>query len=291
LTTSAHRRPKPASAPAAAAGPPSPDRPLFIVGPHRSGTTLVYHTLAQHPDVACFTDADRRMRDRPEVAHLLNLVGLKRKPHEAQKLWDLRRPRDDDVMDAADATPDVVAWYRQRVLRTMELRGRPRFLAKYPRHSLRLGWLDAVFPGCLFLHVTRDWRATVYSTATWKEKREKDGEGYFGVRIPGWRERAGVPPAEFAARIFRHVTKHLEAEAARFGSRFRVLAYEDFCAGAVREARAVAEWAGLRWTRELEKAASEPMESQNEKWKTGLDGALLDRIRATDPAFFARHER
>lgn len=232
------------------------------------------------------------MRKWPGLAHLMFRLGMKTKAHEAQQLWDLFRTRDDDEMGAADATPAATGWYRWRVQRTLDLRGRSRFVAKYPRHSVRLAWLDAVFPGCLFLHVARDWRAVVHSTSTWKAKRETgdDPEAYFGVRIPGWRERADVPHADFAGRIFLHVTRRLESDRERYGARFRVLRYEDFCERPLDEMRGVASWAGLRMTPEFERIAGRELEARNDKWKTGLDPAAIERIRATDPVFFARHE-
>lgn len=286
------RQGHPTEAASVAAGT-CPDRPIFIVGPHRSGTTLVYTSLAKHPDVAWFAEADRRLRTWPALAHLLVRLGRKASPHEAQQLWDLRWRGDDDRMDAADARADDVAWYRERVRRTLELRGRSRFLAKYPRHSLRLGWLDAVFPGCLFLHVTRDWRAVVHSTAKWRTKRrDRPGdEAWFGVRVPGWRDPSDEPPAVAAGRIFRHVTRHLEAEAARWGPRMVCVTYEDFCARPLGELRRIADWAGLAWTPAFERRVDHPLEARNDSWRTALDPATLDRIRATDPEFFARHER
>lgn len=232
------------------------------------------------------------MRRWPRIAHLLVQLGMKTKPHEAQQLWDLEWTGDDDRMGAADARPAVVAWYRERVRRTVELRGRTRFLAKYPRHSLRLGWLDAVFPGCLFLHVTRDWRAVVHSTAKWKAKREAKGsDAYFGVRIPGWRDRDGSPPALVAGRVFRYVTRHLEDEAAHWGPRFARVAYEDYCARPLDEMRRIVDWAGLGWTPDFEKRIERDLEARNDAWRTGLEPALVERIRAEDPEFFARHER
>jgi hypothetical protein len=279
------------------ATPPAPgaavDRPVFIVGPHRSGTTLVYTTLAQHPELGCFREADRRFRNSPAFAHFLYRLGRKTKPHECQGLWDLWWPGVDDAMGPADATPEVCRWYRERVRRTLELRGRPRFVAKYPRHSLRLGWLDAVFPGCLFLHVTRDWRAVVHSTAKWKAKRagRPGDDAYFGVRIPGWREPHDRTPAADAARIYRYVTQHLEGEAARYGDRFRRVSYEDFCARTLDELRGIAGWAGIGWSPAFERVAASGLEARNDSWRTALDPAELDRIRAEDPAFFSRHER
>lgn len=270
---------------------PLVDRPIFIVGPHRSGTTLIYSTLARHPDMAYFTEADRRLPRWPTTAHLLVKAGIKTRPHEAQKLWDLEWNKDDDRMDAEDARPDVIAWYTARVRRTVDLRGRTRFLAKYPRHSLRLEWLDTVFPGCLFLHVTRDWRAVVHSTAKWRIKREAARSAWFGVRIPGWRERDSSPPALVAGRIFRYVTQHLEQEATRWGSRFVRIAYEDFCARPLKEIGRITEWAGLSWSPQFEKSVERDLQARNDSWREGLSPEVVEQIRAEAPEFFARHER
>ena len=268
------------------------DRPVFILGPHRSGTTLIYRFLSRHPDAGWFTAADRRLVGAPALAHAAARIGLGNYPHEAQRIWDRFRSRDDDAMEAADADPRKAAWHRERVRRTLELRGRPRFLAKYPRLSLRLGWLDAVFPGSLFLHVVRDWRGVVNSTVRRRVKREgREGDlEWFGVRIPGWRALEALPHPLAAGRIFRHVSLHLEKEAERFGPRLRRVKYEDFCADPVEQSRALAEWAGLRWTPEFEQAVRRPLKSRNDKWRTGLGEDVVASIRAEDPAFYARYE-
>ena len=44
------------------------DRPIFIMGPHRSGTTLLYNILAAHPDVGYFNRANRRFVQRQHRA-------------------------------------------------------------------------------------------------------------------------------------------------------------------------------------------------------------------------------
>lgn len=268
------------------------DRPIFIVGPHRSGTTLVYRSLCRHPDLAAFTAADRRMRDFPLLAHAANRLGFGRLPHEAQRIWDRFRTGDGDAMDPAEATPAAIAWHRERVERMLRLRGRPRFVAKYPRLSLRLGWLDAVFPGCLLLHVVRDWRAVVSSTVRRRENRDARGETdpFFGVRIPGWRELDGLSHPVAAARIYSVVTRRLEEEAARFGPRLRRLSYEEYCAAPVRETEAVAAWAGLPFPPAFRGAVDRPLKARNDSWKEVLGDAVVAEARAEDPELFARYE-
>ena len=268
------------------------DRPVFIVGPHRSGTTLVYGFLSKHADVGWISAADRRFPNSPLLAHVVSRLGYGNFPHEGQRIWDRHWTGQDDRMGPQQATPEATAWYREKVRRIVGLRGRTRFLAKYPRHSLRLGWLDAVFPGCLFLQVVRDWRAVVHSTVRRMGRREGDAgdDAYFGVRIPGWRETMAEPHPVVASRIYRYVTLHLEAEAATWGPRLRRVGYEALCARPGEELRGVCDWAGLRWTPEFEAAASRTLEPRNSSWKTGLDAAVLAKIRAEDPTFYGRYE-
>ncbi len=81
-------------------------------------------------------------------------------------VWNRFLTRDDDFMRGADAAPEIGDWYRRVVAGVTEARGKSRFLAKLPSHSLRVGWLDAIFPDALFVVTVRDWRAVVSSTVT-----------------------------------------------------------------------------------------------------------------------------
>jgi hypothetical protein len=267
------------------------DRPIFIVGPHRSGTTLVYRFLSRHADVGFYAAADRRLGSLPLLAHLAFRAGVAAYPHECQRIWDRFHAGEDDRADASGATPEVAAWHRPRAARTLALRGRARLLAKYPRLSLRLAWLDAVFPGCLFLHVTRDWRGTVNSTVQRRVRRAPAGEegGWFGVRVPGWRGLDALPHPIAAARIYREVTLHLEREAERWGPRLRRVSYEGFCADPVGTCEGIAGWAGRPWTGDSRALVDRKLSPRNDKWKEGIGGSV-DAIRAEDPAFYARCE-
>jgi Sulfotransferase family len=268
------------------------DRPIFIIGPHRSGTTLVYETLARHPDVGFFNRYNKKMPAWPRAAHLLTrLLGADGdKPLESQPVWDRFRTGDSDLLTAEDATPEVIAWHRALVERVLGLRGRTRFLAKYPRLSLRLPWLDTIFPDAIFLHVTRDWRAVVNSTLNRKAKRTDRGGGWFGVRIPGWRDMGDVPHEEAAARQFRAVTQTLEDAAPAYGSRFLLLSYEEFCADPIGVLKGVTATCGLAWADEFEASIPTNLRSANFKWREQIGEETIARLRATDEAFFQRYE-
>lgn len=266
----------------------SPNRPVFIVGPHRSGTTLLYEMLAAHPAVATYDRANCRLPGHPVLAHLWTRLGSDPTPREAQPVWDRFRPEADDVMGAAHATAKVVRWHRRSVARLLRLRGASRFLAKYPRLSLRLEWLDALFPDAVFLHLERDWRAVVRSTAERIRRRRDRGGGWFGVRIPGWRRLCDERPEIVAARVFRVVTTTLEREGPQYGNRYVRLRYSDLC----REPRLVLREVAARCalTADFAEGIPEILESTNSKWRQSLGPRVIEEIRSEAPAFFARHE-
>jgi hypothetical protein len=122
------------------------DRPTFIVGPHRSGTTLLYGTLGRHPDLGYYNRQNRHTPDWPRLAALITRLGGRDDPMEAQNIWDRFRSHEDDSMTEADVTPEVKRWFRWNIATVLAARNATRFIAKYPRLSLRLPWIDAIFP-------------------------------------------------------------------------------------------------------------------------------------------------
>jgi hypothetical protein len=105
-------------------------QPVFLIGSPRSGTTLLGEILGLHPDIAYWYEPtfvhDRFFRDAPH-----------------------------DRRTAADASPQVCA-YIQREFAYFSRRfdGR-QIVEKSPRHSLKIPFLHAIFPGARYLHLVR----------------------------------------------------------------------------------------------------------------------------------------
>lgn len=128
------------------------ERPLFVLGTGRSGTTWVARVLGLHPALA-----------------FLN---------EPKALWHVVRADQDVigsyarapgrlVLDAADATPVVARRARALHGAFARLTGRERVLDKYPEMLFRVPFLRALFPRATFLIVLRDGWATARSIERW----------------------------------------------------------------------------------------------------------------------------
>ena len=266
------------------------DRPIFIVGPHRSGTTLLYEMLSEHPELGYFNIANRRFPSFPLFAHIMTRLGTPDQPMESQKIWDRYWHCKDDRMGAEDATPEAIAWHRKTATRVLRLRKANRLLSKYPRLSLRLDWIDAVFPGAIFVHIVRDWRAVVSSTLVRRRKRESKGGGWYGDRIPGWKEMGNLPWEIVAGRQYRYLTKSLENKAADYPGRFISIRYGQLCDETPSTIRSIVEGCDLSWPESFAKGIRTDLQSRNDKWRTGVDPSMIKAIRNEDPEFFAQHE-
>lgn len=148
---------------------PGVDRPIFVVGSGRSGSSFLADVVARHPDVAFLTGLSERHPRRPaynraamrglDVPGLGRLVRRRYGIEEAYAFWEAHAPgfseptrdlRADDVTERARSSV-------RRAVAANLVPGRPRFLAKVTGWS-RMGYLDEVFPDAEFVHLVRDGR-------------------------------------------------------------------------------------------------------------------------------------
>jgi hypothetical protein len=123
----------------------APQAPIFIVGCHRSGTTLLRLVLDSHPDISC----------GPETRFLTELLAItsdEQWPHLQQygfpKAWWHQR--------IAEFFGSVHSEYARR-------RGKRRWADKTPRYALSVAGITELFPTCQVVHVIRDGRDVVAS--------------------------------------------------------------------------------------------------------------------------------
>jgi len=250
--------------------------PIFILGCPRSGTSVLYEKLAQHPDVACISRATKKMPSSLLATRLLLLFRRNFKPTEAENVWGRFCHGDDHALGADDATPRARRYLHAVVRTHLALFGKSRFLAKCPRNSVRVGFLDAVFPDAVFVHIVRDGRAVAYSIA---RSRAKEAGEYWGTRPPGWRKLLGMPVLEASALQWKLITEHaLRSAQALPPERYVEIRYEEFTARPAETLDAIAAKCGLAWDQDRLRALVADIESRNYKWRENLSPDEVARL-------------
>lgn len=140
------------------------DRPIFIIGAPRSGTSLLYSIL----------------RASSELAHW---------PGEAHEVWEADyhpalRGWSSNALGPEDVEPDPAT----RIKRAFFLVTGPhkRLIDKTPRNSVRVGFVDALFPFARYVFLQRDGRDNVNSLINaWRTPRYRTYELPQPHAIPG----------------------------------------------------------------------------------------------------------
>jgi hypothetical protein len=156
------------------------DRPVYIAGLARSGSTILLEMLARHPDAAT-----HRYRDLPlvmtpifwnkafgqtydkkappvERAHQDRIMVTPDSPEALEEiLWmaffeNCHDPRDANVLDKRTRNPAFEAFYRDHLRKILLLRGGCRYLSKGNYNVTRIGYLQQLFPDARFIVPVRE---------------------------------------------------------------------------------------------------------------------------------------
>lgn len=264
------------------------DRPIFIVGSGRCGSTVFHQALTHHPHVAFLTEACARYPASPgrnrAVMHLLDVPFLGRfvrrkfpaNEHWAFWNWHFRgfsRPCRDLL--AEDVRPNEAA-RMQSVLGAM-LAGKRRRLAIKLTGWPRIGFLYRIFPDARFVHLVRDGRAVVNSLLNvdfW--------QGWVGPENWGWGQLTPAEEEEWlrsgksfvvlaAIQWKRHMDAFETAKTRIPTSQYMELKYESLAANPAAEMVKVLEFCELEPDASFNaKVVSLGIENRNDKWREQL---------------------
>lgn len=163
-------------------------RPIFLIGPGRSGTTLLYKLLSLHPDIGYVSNYDARFPDWAPTALLSRLVAdryrLKRwswfadsgNAYVTDRTW-LRKavptPTEGETLYARNGiswhevvsmpSPQTVARLRREFIWLQRLQNSRVLLSKCTANNRRIRTLAAAFPEARYIYLIRDGRAVALS--------------------------------------------------------------------------------------------------------------------------------
>ena len=256
------------------------DRPIFIVSPPRSGSTLLFETLTTAPGVATIgSESHALMEAIPTVS-------------PAAHAWDSNR------LVAADADPATIQGLRERfhvALRDRDGAAPPsgpvRMLEKTPKNALRIPFLAAAFPDARFVYLYRDPRPTLASMIegwlsggfrTYPRLPGWTGPDWSFLLTPGWRDLIGAPLNRIVASQWAATTRLLLDDLAGLPREsWRAVRYEAFIAAPQVEIERLCQALDLRWDRRLEAGlplARHTVTAPNaEKWRA--HAAAIEAVR------------
>lgn len=235
-------------------------KPVFFIGMPRSGTTVVFETFSTHEQLGWISNYSARFPYWP-ITNVIRLL-------LDNQLWSIRgrrqqygrrsllrsilpKPQEAYPFWQAYCGPDFLWEFhlRQQTLRQNELnrlrevlqktltyQDKTRLAAKLTGPP-RIGYLTALFPDAIFIHIIRDGRAVVDSLLRVDFWRDKGG-----LQRPFWRgaltendledwERLGRGPVALASLEWKNVIKCTRQEAVSLEpGRYMELTYETFVA-------------------------------------------------------------
>lgn len=269
----------PAARPASPTGVRSPTpitRPVIIVSPPRSGSTLLFETLSRAPEL--FTvggESHRIIESIPEL-------------HPANRGWPSNR------LTADDATVECYVHLHRNFLHNMRDRngtraardGHPvRLLEKTPKNALRIPFLADVFPDATFVYLYRDPRETISSMLdAWRSGRfvtypalpDWDGPPWSLLLTPGWRDLRGRSLAEIVVDQWCRTTTTILDDLDALGpDRWCVASYDRLVSDPAAEIGQLCEYLGLDWDVDLSGALPESRHTVDsphpDKWRRNAD--------------------
>jgi omega-hydroxy-beta-dihydromenaquinone-9 sulfotransferase len=291
-------------------GPLDPG-PLFLIGPARSGTSLLYKVLCLHPDAAYVPNWVARMPGAPWLAALDHVPRWT--PKTQRRVWFGRdaanayvygrsrplterlfpMPVEGEPLFARSGVPptgppddpDLAGRaLRSALRRVRRASGGTVLITKRIANLYRVPFLAATFPTGRFAVLVRDGRAVALSLSKvdwWPEHRVVSQ----GVTPVEW-AAAGGDPWELCARNWVAELEAMESGLVEVpGERVLRLRYEDLITDPVAQLHAIARFAGLPasadWDRRV---ASVAFPDRNEAWHQALDPdarRTIDAIQAS----------
>lgn len=223
-------------------------RPVIIVAAPRSGSSLLFETLARSPDLwTVGGESHELIEGVPSLA-------------PSQRNFDSNR------LTATDATPEVSAAVRANFLAQLRDRAgnKPganvrtlRMLEKTPKNALRVPFLNALFPDALFVYLHREPRDNVSSIidawrsgkfVTYPKLPGWTNSPWSLLLIPNWRALNGKPVEEIAAEQWRSAHEQILSDLAQLPhERWIGVTYSDLVTDPRATVARIAAFAGFGW--------------------------------------------
>lgn len=256
-------------------------KPIFIIGAARSGTTVLYELFTKHKDTAFFERYSNKFYMRPwlfkTIPYLLKYQKLRYgidRPNPSEGLvWEkFFDPL--EYLEEKHVTDKMKKYYDSIINTELNAFNAKRFVNKSPRLSLRLKWINKMYPDAYYIVIWRDPKAIVNSLY---QKIIKEWErGPVIKYVHGFKGHQGIVEAfsdngdkfEACINYNKFVQKTLKKDIEIIDKRSIQVNYEQF----VKSPRTILEklynFVELEFYDELKDSIPEKLDlKNNDKWK------------------------
>jgi protein-tyrosine sulfotransferase len=195
-------------------------QPAFLVGPYRSGTTVLRLVLDSHSQLACPPETTF-------MAHLSRMLG-----DPAAGFDHLGFDRQHTTAKLAELADYFYASYAASA-------GKPRWIDKSPEYVWHLDWMNELFPDARFVFLVRNGLDQA-------DSHLRSGHE-IGSRLAPFHAAEGEADQSAAVRYWLAATEEQLAFHADHRDNSTFVSYEDFCADPAREASRLFSFLGLPW--------------------------------------------
>lgn len=277
------------------------DRPIFIIGSGRSGTTILYNLLSMHPELCWFsTYSDRfpgnnyipvlhKVLELPFFGNLMKKSIISRNPikflpypDEGGNIYHkycgfehkCKTTELDYNLESEKKLKKVIQGH-------LKATDKKRFLSKQTANNQRIRLIHSLFPDGFYIHIIRDGRAVANSlirTDWW----ENIDIWWFNGRPSKWVEM-GNEPIALAGLVWERDVEEILKNKNLFDNKYFELRYEDLCNNPKDMIKNITNFCELSWPIEFEELLPRKLFSMNDKWKKNLSDnqkmILLDTIK------------
>ena len=148
------------------------DKPVFVIGCGRSGTTILGHLLSQH----------KRLAYLNEPRHLWKQC------YPQTEIWSTNASKIPGqlYLTKNDSNPKATLKLKQLFSIEAKLQGANRLVEKLPINSYRVDFITSMFPDAQFIHIIRNGVAVAQSIAKLSDEGQWFGMRNFGTGNYKW---------------------------------------------------------------------------------------------------------
>ena len=279
------------------------EKPIFIIGVPRSGTTIVQHILSVHPELAWMSQNEIDMwLTQPEKHQVISyyqwLKNNKKKiPTSDEALFVLGKnmglgfknfpvlPKNSEIPIEGehfwrknfggeyveDIPLDKKISVVKEISNLIARKQKHRFVNKAPQNSMRLFALYKIFPDAKFINVVRDPRAVISSMM---KRREDEGEFLNGFPHPNEFEFEELTDVEkFAFRYDQILTYIYDFGKLLDEKNFLTVFYEELVDNPKQNIKKILDFCDLETPKNFETQTPKISSNKNKKWRDTLTNA------------------